>query len=136
MVIRWVVGFKAKIQDSNGIDAFQTVIPLATRGLLANGKGRVIDAAVFEELLLAFLHLHQKVFTFLVLAIYIKHGTPVVFLCAQMLGIEIGYLTDFFTTMQQCVQETDEQIFIDFCSKQLLKCKVRIEIDVSFVNAF
>ena len=75
-------------------------------------------------------------FAFLVLAIHVEHGAPVILLRTQVFGVQVCYLRDFLTALQQRVQETDEQILVDFRAKEFLECEIRVEIDVSFINAF
>ena len=127
---------ETKIQDANGVDGLQTIIPIATRCLLAHGERRIVNAAVLEELLLAFLHFHQKILAPLVRAVDIEHGTAVIFLRAQMFRIEIGDVLDFLASLQESVEKTDKQVLVDFCSKKFLEREIRIEIDITVVNAF
>ena len=127
---------EAEVQDADGVDALQLVVPHSLGGLLADGEGGVIDAAVLEELLLALLHLHQEVLPLLVLAIHVEHGTAVVFLRAQTLRVEVGDVPHHFLPVQQRVEEADEQLLVDFRTEQLLESEVGIKVHVSFDDAF
>ena len=94
MVVGGIGCIKTEIQYADGVDAFQSVIPFTTWRLLADGERGVIDAAVLEELLFAFLHLYQEIFTPFVLTIYVKYCTAVIDLCTQTFRIQVGDLRD------------------------------------------
>lgn len=49
---------KGEVEDADGVDRFQLLVPFATFRLFANGESRIEHAAVLEELLLPLLHLH------------------------------------------------------------------------------
>lgn len=127
---------KTEVQDADGIDALQAVVPLATGRLLADGEGGVVHATILEELLLTLLHLHQEMLTLLVHAIYVEHRTAVVLLRAQVLRVQVGDLADLLPPVQQGVQEADEQLLVRLRAEQSLEREVGVKIDVSLVNAF
>ena len=136
VIVRRGARGETKIQDTDRVDGLQTIIPIATGCLLAHGERRIVNAAVLEELLLAFLHFHQKILAPLVRAVDIEHGTAVIFLRAQMFRIEIGDVLDLLASLQEGVEETDKQVLVDFCPKKFLEREIRIEIDITVVNAF
>ena len=127
---------ETKIQDADGVHPLQLIVPLATRSLFPDGKGRIINAAVLEELLFALLHLHQENLALVVFAIHVEHGTAVILLCTEVFRIQIIDIQYDLTPLQQGVQETDEQILVHFCPEKLLKCKIRVEIDIPVYDTF
>ena len=101
-----------KIKDADDINRLQTVVPFSPFALFADGKRGIIQAAVFEELLFAALHLHQDFFASLRLAIHIEHRPAVCLPRAEMFRIEIGQILDFLTPAEQAIDETDEQFLV------------------------
>ena len=121
---------------ADGVYALQFVVPIPPWSLLPDGERRIIDASVLEELLFAFLHLHDEMFALLVLAVHIEHGTPVVLLRAEVFGVQVGDVLYLFPSVQQGVEEADEQFLVYFRTEQLLECEVGIKVDVSFYDSF
>lgn len=59
MKIFRVVAVEAEIEDADGVDSLQPVVPFGSAlSPLTNGKGGIEDASVLEELLFAPLHLN------------------------------------------------------------------------------
>lgn len=80
---------------------------VAFLSLLTNRKCRIEHASIFKELLLGFLHLYQNSFAFLVLAIHIKHSTPVRLRGSQMFRIKISKFLYNLLTIKKTVYKTD-----------------------------
>ncbi len=108
-----------EVQDTYGIDCFQAIVPiLSLNGLLTNGKRGIIDATFLEESLFSFLHLYQEFLPSVVLTIDVEHCPPITLLRPQMFGIQIGDIRNYLFARQQCIQETDEQLFVQLRAKQ------------------
>jgi hypothetical protein len=135
MKIFRVVAVEAEIEDADGIDSLQAVVPFGSAlGLLTNGKGGIEDASVLEELLLAPLHLNKELLPLLVLAIDIKHGFAVKFRCAHVFGVQIGQVRYQFPPVEHGIKETDEQILVHLGAEEFFKSEVSVEIDISLAQ--
>ena len=111
----------------------QTEIPLGSRrGLLTDGKGGIEQRAVFEELLVHVLHLHDEFLALVVLAVHIEDGTSCVIALAELLGVEVRYVPDVLLAVEHGVQKTYEQLLVELRAEQPLEAKVGMWIDVSF----
>ena len=109
VVILFVAAVReAEVQDADGVHAFQLVVPYSLWGLFADGEGGVVDAAVFEELLFALLHFYHEHLAVVVLAIDVEYGTAVVFLGADVFGIQVGDVLYLLASVEQGVEKTDE----------------------------
>ena len=92
-VVRVLV-IEGEVQDADGVDRLQPVVPVSAFGLFPDGEGGVEHAAVLEELLFRLLHFHQEFLSVLVFAIDVEHGFPVRLLRAQLLGVQVGQVGD------------------------------------------
>ena len=75
-----LVGFvvvKNEVQDSDGIDGTQFKVPFAFEGLFLDGKGCIVDAAVFEKILFCFLDFDDEAIAILGLTVEVENGFPV-----------------------------------------------------------
>ena len=124
---------KHEIQHANGIDIVQMVVPLlAFYSLLADGERGVIDAAIFEVLLLRFLHLNDETAAVARHAVHIEHGATVTIALAKVLGIQVLYIGNLlFLAIEQGIEETDEQVLVHFCTEEFLETEIGIRIDVA-----
>ena len=132
MEIRRVGIVEREVQHTYGIDTAQAVIPIAFLGLVTDWEGAVEYAPVLEELLLCLLHLNEDALACYRLAIDIEYSLAFCFCRAELFGIQICKVCNFLMTLQQGIQETDEQILIHFRPEQFLEGKVSIEVDISF----
>jgi hypothetical protein len=48
-----------------------------------------------------------------------------------VLVVEILDVDDFLVTMEQGIEETDEQVFVHLCTEELLEAEVGIWVDVA-----
>ena len=133
-VSRILVLRECEVQQTYRIDIIQVVVPRSLGGLLADGVGSIVDAAVLEVVLLGFLHLDDKAPAVVRLAIDIEHGPAVSVAVAQMFAVEvlhIHYLT--LAAAEQGIEEANQQVLVQFGAKQLLEPEVGVRVDVSLV---
>ena len=100
--------------------------------LFAYGECGVVYGAVFEELLIHVLHLHDEFLALVVLAVHIEDGTSCVIALAELLGVEVRYVPDVLLAVEHGVQKTYEQLLVELRAEQPLEAKVGMWIDVSF----
>ena len=82
------------------------------------------------------MHLDDESFALLILAIYVKDGTAVTIAIAKVLTIKIGKVLDHLLALEQRVEEANEQIFIEWRTKQFLKSEVCVGIDIFGASHF
>ncbi len=133
MEISRVMVVEREVQDADGVNRLQLVVPVAAPGLFADGECGIEHATVLEKLLLGLLHLNQELLATVVLAIDIENSLAVKLLRAQLLAVQVGQGGDDLLTGQQRVQETAQQLLVNLRAEQFLESKVGIEIDVSLV---
>lgn len=125
----------AEVEDANRIDLVEHEVPLSLRRLLLDGVGGIVDASVFEVLLVRLLHFDEEFLSLFVFAIDVEHRLAFGSVVAEVLHVEVGEVFDDLLAVEQGVEETDEQFLVDFRAKQLFEGKVGVEVDVSFVTA-
>ena len=121
---------KDKVEDTNRIDALEIEVPYTFLPLVLDGESGVKDTPVLEKLLFSLLHLNNKRLTLLILTIDIKDGPAVTIAIAEVLTIEIGKISHYFLTFEKRVEKTNQQIFVERRTKELLKTEVRVRIDI------
>jgi hypothetical protein len=125
-----VVG-EDEVQDADHVDILQVEVPVAAGCLFTDGVSGVENAAVFEIVLLGLLHFDDELLAIGVLAIDIEDGLAVCKACTKVLVVEILDVDDFLVTVEQGIEETDEQVFVHLCTEELLEAEVGIWVDVA-----
>ena len=124
---------KSEVQDTNCVDGFQLVIPLAAfLNLFPQGKSSVVDAAVLEVEVIGILHLDDELLALLVLAVQVVDGLAIRFGAALLLGVEVGQVPDLFPVAEYLVKKVNQQVFVELRAEQTLEAKISEWIDVSF----
>ena len=126
--------WECEVQYTYRVDIFKMIVPLALGNLLTDGVGGVVDAAVLEVKLLCLLHLDDDAATVCQTAIDIKDGLAVYDALAQVLGIHVGEVGDLGLVVEQRIEETDQQILVQFRAEQLLEPKVGVRVDVPLAD--
>ena len=126
---------EAEIENTYRIDGLEIIVPaVAAYSLVANRESRIEHAAVFEKLLLGFLHLHKKLLAFFILAIDIEHGLAVKLARTKLFTVEIGKVAYDLLPIEHRIKETDEQVLVDLRAEQFLEREISIKVDVSLVE--
>ena len=126
-----VVG-EDEVEDADGVHGLQLEVPVASHGLLPDGERGIVDAAVLEVVLLGLLHLDDELLALLVLAVDVEDGLAVDVACAEMFVVEVGDVADDLMTVEQGIEETDEQVLVHLRAEELLEAEVGVWVDVSF----
>ena len=106
-------------------------IPVASSlCLFANGKRWIVDGAVFEKFLVHVLHLYNKLFAFVVLAIHIEDGATSINTVTKLFRVEVSDILNILFAMEHRVQEANKQFFVKLRAKQALKAEVGMWVDV------
>ena len=84
---------KVEVQQANRVDWIEMEVPVSsTLCLFSDGERRIIDGAVFEELLVYVLHLHDEFLSLVILAIYVEDGSAGIHTVTKLFGVEISYV--------------------------------------------
>ena len=78
-----------EVENADGVYAVQLEVPVATRGLLADGVCGIEDAAVLEELLVDVLHLDDELLAAVVLAVHVEDCTALTDVGPEVLAVEV-----------------------------------------------
>ena len=125
-----------EVQDSYRIDILQMVVPGAYGSLLTDGEGGIVDTAVLEERLLGLLHLDNHLTPVGQLAIHVVDSLSVCIAVAKMLVVQIGEVGDFLLTFEEGIEETNQQVLVQFCAEQFLKSEVCVRVNVLLADAY
>ena len=100
-------------------------VPIATTlCLFAYGERRIIYSAVFEELIVYILHLHNELLSLVVLAINIEDGTASINSVAKLFLVKIRDILHVLLAMKHSVQKADEQLLVKLRAEQALKTEI------------
>lgn len=126
---------KTEIKDTYRIDGLEIIVPtVTTNSLVTDWEGGVKNTAVFEKLLLCLLHLNEKFLATLILTINIENSLAIYLTSAKLLAVEVGKITDNLFAIEHGVEKTDKKVFVYLGTEQLLKSKIRIEVNISLVK--
>ena len=125
---------KNEVENSDGVDRAEFKVPFAFESLFLNRKGGVVDAAVFEKVLLGFLDFDDEAFAILGLAINIEDGFTVNNLTSELFGVFEGEILNVVMGGQERVQKVDQQPFVRFSAEDALEAKVGEEADVAVLE--
>ena len=123
---------KDEIHDADEIHGSQFEIPIAAWSLLPNRKSRVVDAAVFEEILLGLLHFDEELFARRAGAIQIKDRLAVEFGDTEEFAFRVSQILNLVMWRQQLIQEINQQILVRFFAEDFLEAKISKRVDVFF----
>ena len=88
-------------------------VPFTTlRSLLTNRKSGIEQGTVLEICLVCILHFHDKLLAVFSFAIYVKDGLAVGIDVAHVLRIQILHVLNNLSSIEQAVEETDQQILV------------------------
>ncbi len=122
-----------EVEQCHHIHVVEAKVPVGPLGsLLAYGEGGVEEGTVFEELLEGVLHLHDELLAVLVLAIDIEYGLAVGIHVTHMLAVEEMHVSDDLLSVEQRVEEIDEQILVGRGAEYALEAKVGEQTYVPF----
>ena len=123
---------KFEVQDTNGKDTLQAIVPFAFGSLLANGCCGIVDASVLEVCLLCLLHLNDEPAAVLCQTVYVEYGAAVAIAFAEVLAVQILHVLNLLcTVIEKGIKETDKQVLVHLGTKQFLEAEICIRIDVS-----
>jgi hypothetical protein len=129
------VVIKHKVQHPDGIHRSQLIVPpLAFNGLLLDGKGGIVDTAVFEEILLGFLDFDNEAIALFGAAVNVEYGFAVDRGAAEVFGILKGQVVDAMLFGQQGVEKVEQQVFVGLRAKDTLETKVSEQADVAIAQ--
>ena len=131
MEVAFVLLVEGEVEDADDIHGLEAVVPVSPLALFLDGKGGVVEASVLEELLFPALHLNQDLLAPLVLAIHVEHGLAVGLADAEVFRVEVRERTHLLFSLEQAVDEADEQVFVHLRSEKLLEPEVRIRVHVA-----
>jgi hypothetical protein len=99
--------------------------------LFADGKGRVVDGAFLEVVLLGLLQFDDELFAPVVLSVDVIYVFAVNVSGAQLLGVFERQVHNPVLFGQQRIEKVDEQRFAGFFPEDFLESKVGVRIDIS-----
>jgi hypothetical protein len=123
-----------EVEDADGVDGSELVVPFAFEGLLLDGEGGVVDAAVFEEVLFGFLDFDDEAFAAEGLAVDVEDGFAIDLCAAELFGVAEGEVGDLMVGGEEGVEEVDQKVFVGFRAKDPLEAEVGQEADVSVLE--
>jgi hypothetical protein len=123
-----------KVEDADGVDGAEFVVPFAFERLFLDREGGVVDAAVFEEVLFGFLDFDDEAFAADGLAVDVEDGFAIDGGAAELFGIAEGEFCDLMVGGEEGVEEVDEEVFVGFRAKDPLEAEVGQEADVSVLE--
>ena len=97
-------------------------------------EGSVIDAAVFEEVLLSFLNFDDETIAVLSLTIDIKNSFAVNGRATKLFGVFEGEILNVMMGGQERIEEVDEQTFVQFGAEDAFEAKVGEEADIAVLK--
>ena len=102
-----------KVEQSNCVNMVELEVPFTTlRSLLTNRKSGIEQGTVLEVCLVCILHFHDKLLAVFSFAIYVKDGLAVGIDVAHVLRIQILHVLNNLSSIEQAVEETDQQILV------------------------
>src|SRR5690606_16134207 len=106
LFIRFVV-IEDEIEDSDGVNSLQFVIPIPFFRLLLDGKRGVVNASVFEKILLGFLNFDDESFAGFANAVEIEYGFAIQFVQSQLLIFGVTQIPDPVSFGQDLVEKVN-----------------------------
>ncbi len=95
------------------INVFKLEVPILTFfSLFANGKGGIIERAIFKVFLSCILHLDNKLFAFFVFAVNVENSFSFSINVAYVFTISKLNVFYHLLSFKQRVQKANEQVFI------------------------
>ena len=128
----FLIFVKLKIQNADGVNSGQLVIPIAFNRLLLNRKSGIKQAAILEIILLGLLHFDNKSLATGTAAGKIENCLAINSSSAQLLAIGIVQISDLMVIRQQAIQEINQQRFIRVFAEQFFKAEIGKRIDLGF----
>ena len=99
-----------------------------------DGEGGIVNAAVFEEVLLGFLNFDDETIAVLSLTIDIKNSFAVNGRATKLFGVFEGEILDVMMGGEDSVEEVDEQTFVRFGAEDAFEAKIGEEADVAILK--
>jgi len=123
---------ESEVQYADGVYVVEFIVPATPLRLLSDGECGIVDGAVFIEVLVYILHLHDDARASVRRAVHVKDSTASLFVRAELLAILIGDVGNNRVAIEQRIEETHQQILVEGCAKDALETEVGQWIDVSF----
>ena len=127
---------ESEVQYADGVYVVEFIVPAAPLRLLSDGECGIVDGAVFIEILVYILHLHDDARASIRCAVYVKDSAAGFLVRTELLAVFIGDVRDDRITIEQRIEETHQQILVEGCAKDALETEVGQWIDVSFSRVY
>ncbi len=114
-----------EVEKRHDIDVVEAEVPVGTRRrLFADGEGGIEQRTVFEELLEGILHFHNELFPAFVFAVDVEDGFPVGIGVAHVLAVAVVYVRHHLLSVEEGVEEVDEEFFVKLSAEYSLEAEV------------
>ena len=118
-------------QESHQRDRSDLIVPCRTSlALTGYGLRDIVYAPVLEEWLRLVLHLHDDLFAFVRFAIDVVNQRPVFLKQCGLFLVEKGQVGDMLFTLEQTVEEVEQQRFRQLLSEDSIETDVGERINV------
>ena len=102
-----------EVEQGNGVDMVEFEIPFITLGsLLTDREGGIEQGTVLEVCLVCILHFHDKLLSVFSFTIYVEDGLAVGIYISHVLRVQILHVLNNLSSVEQAVEETDQQILV------------------------
>ncbi len=99
-----------------------------------DGEGGVVNAAVFEEVLLGFLDFDDEAFAADGLAVDVEDSFAVDRCATELLCVAEGEVGDLVVGGEESIEEVDQEFLVEFGAEDALEAEVGQEADVSVLE--
>ena len=121
---------QAEIEKEYAIDSFQVEFPIhAFLALASDGLRKVIQCPFTEIDMLFVLHLHDELFVVFIRAIHIVNQSAVFLKYRKQFLIQEFDVLHLPLSVQQGVEEVNQQILVDFLPEDALETHIRKRIN-------
>ena len=127
---------ESEVQYADGVYVVEFIVPATPLRLLSDGECGIVDGAVFIEVLVYILHLHDDARASIRCAVYVKDSAAGFLVRAELLAVFIGDVRDDRITIEQRIEEAHQQVLVEGCAKDALETEVGQWIDVSFSRVY
>ena len=120
-----------EVEETYCVNWHQFIVPFASFALCDDGARRVIKCTVDEMLLHAVLHFDDKMSACICGAINVENYLARIFCNADLFVVVELEFCNAELPFEQIVQETDEKVFSNFLSKDVLEAPICERVDVT-----
>ena len=123
--------YRAEVEECHKIDRVNRIVPCRTSLSLAGYRLRhVVYAPVLEEWLRLVLHLYYNLLAVVGLTIYVVYQRPVFLKQGWLLLVEECQVCDVLLSLEQAVEEVEQQRFRQLLSEDSLETDIGERINV------